>query len=371
LRLGIFVVMAGRQAGGPETYEVSLVRSLAALDRRNEYHVFCLSRAAVDAFHLTQENLRFHVLRPAIRWISIPSGLPLGVLGNRIDLLHATFVPPPVSPTDYVFTMHCLSSVVHPEFYRPTIRWRLNQLIGRGLKKAKLVLCVSKDSRDQVAERFKVPEERLAVVHNGVSDRFRPVPRAEAQELVGRIYGVPGPYLLYVGRLEPRKNIGRLLAAFHRFRLHSKTDLKLVLAGRRTEMSCGLDETIERLNLKDSLVELGYVDEEHLPALYSAAELFLFPTLWEGFGIPVLEAMACGTPVVTSNRSSLPEVAGDAAVLADPYSVEELADCIDRVCGDSALRAELRRKGLERAKLFSWQRTAQETLAAYQRAQAS
>jgi glycosyltransferase involved in cell wall biosynthesis len=168
--------------------------------------------------------------------------------------------------------------------------------------------------------------------------------------------------------LVARKNIIRMLEAFHHFRHEVKSEIKLVLAGTKSWTSEGIDETIERLKLKDHVIELGYVNNHDLPVLYSGAEMFVFPSLWEGFGIPVIEAMACSTPVLTSNNSALPEVAGGAAVLIDPYSVEDIASGMYKLFSDATLRQSLRAKGLERAKFFTWRRTAQQTLEAYKRA---
>jgi glycosyltransferase involved in cell wall biosynthesis len=368
MRIGIFVVMAGRQAGGPETYEHNLVRALAALDSHNEYHIFCLDRTAADSFRLAQENVAYHVLWPTTRWISIPAALPMALLRSKVELLHVTFTPPPFSPTNYVFTMHCFSTFAHPEFYAPAILWRLNKLILKGLKKARLVLCVSENVRDLVADKFKVPSERLAVVYNGVGDNFRPVASKHARYVLRHVHGIHHPYILNVGRLEARKNIVRLLEAFSQFQHEIEPDMKLVLVGRRAWASAGIDAAIDRLKLKDHVIEIGYVNHQDLPVLYSGAAMFVFPSLWEGFGIPVLEAMACGTPVITSNVSCLPEVAGDAAVLVDPYSVPELTDSMYKVFADAALREALCARGLARATLFTWQRTAQQTLAAYNKA---
>jgi len=365
VRFGIFVAMAGRQAGGPETYEHRLVRSLAALDRDNEYHVFCHSRAAADSFRLVQDKVHYHVLRPRVRWLSTLTSLPLKMHAAGVDLLHATFVPPPFSPAPYVFTMHCFSNFVHPEFYHPLVRWRLNGLIRRGLERARVILCVSRNVRDLVAETFKSSEGRLAVVYNGVGEDFQPIEPALARRTLADNYGIVEPYALFVGQLKARKNIARILEAFARFRLESRSELRLVLAGRRDWSSAGMDEVIDRWKLRGQVIELGHLAHPDLAVLYSGARMLVFPSLWEGFGIPVIEAMACGTPVITSNNSCLPEIAGDAALLVDPYSVEAIAEAIYRLDTDAALRQTLREKGLQRARAFSWRRTAEQTLAAY------
>jgi len=357
--------MAGRRAAGPETYEVNLVRSIAAMDRKNEYHLYCLSQEAAESFDLRQDNVSYHVLRPGVRWLSIPITLPIELYAHKVDLFHATFIPPPLSPVNYVLTLHDLTTFQNPEYYHPLIRWRLNRAISRGLQKARKIVCVSACVRDMVSEAFGVSMDRLSVVHHGVSDAFHPVPVNEARDLLQRDYGIRGRYLLFVGQMKARKNILRILEAFSQFRNETRSDTNLVLVGRRGHTSDGIAATITRLRLEKSVIELGHVKDEHLPSLYSAAEMLVFPSLFEGFGFPVIEAMACNTPVITSNVSALPEVAGGSAVLVDPLSVDDIASAIYRLHSDHRLRESLQQKGLARAKHFSWARTAQETIAAY------
>lgn len=368
MRVGVFVAMAGRQAAGPETYEVSLVRALAELDRSNEYHIFCLSHEARSAFAIEQHNFRFHVLWPPTRWVSVPLTLPLAMKASGIDVLHATFIPPPLSPIRYVFTMHDLTMFHNPEFYNPMIRWRLTRTIAKGLHQSRVVLCVSECVRQIGIRDFGLEPQRLAVVHHGVDPTFYPRSSAEARRLLALEYKITRPYALFVGQMKSRKNIMRILQAFARVRAGGDSELCLVLAGRRGHTSGDIDEAISRLGLAGHVLEPGHVRQEHVPALYSAAEMLVFPSLFEGFGFPVLEAMACGTPVVTSNVSALPEVAGDAALLVDPRSAEEIADAMARLRSDSELRLSLRARGLARAKEFSWKRAAQQTCLAYQRA---
>jgi glycosyltransferase involved in cell wall biosynthesis len=357
--------MAGRRAAGPETYEVNLVRALAAMDRKNEYHVFCLTRMAADSFDLQQDNVKYHVLRPGIRWISIPVTLPVELWAKQVEIFHATFIPPPIAPVGYVLTLHDLTTFQNPEYYHPLIRWRLNRAISSGLKKARKIVCVSACVRDMVSEAFQVSPDRLAVVHHGVSEEFCPIPLDRARETLRREYKISGPYLLFVGQMKARKNIIRILEAFSQFRNETRSDVRLALVGRRGHTSEGIDETIVRLRLQSSVVELGHVKLEHLPSLYSAAEMLVFPSLFEGFGFPVVEAMACNTAVVTSKTSAMPEVAGGSAMLVDPLSVEEIAGAIYKLYTDNQFRQGLQAKGLVRAKHFSWARAAQETIAAY------
>lgn len=204
------------------------------------------------------------------------------------------------------------------------------------------------------------------IVLEAADHRFRPISAAESEPTL-RQYGIERPYILYVGALESRKNLPRLLAAYARLREWSER-WRLVIVGARKWKSSPIFDTVQQLGLEPHVTFTGYVADEHLPALYSGADLFAFPSLYEGFGLPVLEAMACGTPVVTSNTSSLPEVAGDAAILVDPRDVEQIANAMWLVLSQPDLAAALREKGLARAAQFTWERTARETIEVYKQA---
>ena len=366
MRIGVLVLMAGRTAGGPETYEVELLRALAQIDHRNEYVVYCTGPEAPKAIGVRQENVRYHVLRPAARAVSLSVTLPARLIADGIDFLHSTFTPPPLAVRREVLTLHCLSSFVHPEFYSRLIAWRLNGLLRLGLRRAERVLCVSQETADHVHEQFGVARDRLAITYNGVSPRFQPVPPDLARRRVDEALNVADPYALFVGKLEPRKNVTRLLEAFARFRAETGSDTKLLLAGNRTGTTPAIERQIAALGIRTAVVLPGYVPDDLLTSLYSGARMFLLPSLWEGFGIPIVEAMACGTPVLTSNVTCLPEIAADAAVIVDPASIAGIAEGIARLDGSATLRDTLRERGFRRAALFTWERSARATLAAYQ-----
>ncbi len=357
--------MAGREAGGPETYEHGLVRSLAEIDKKNEYHLFCLQDHAAQSFGIVQDNVTYHVLHPNFRWISIPFGLPLAMMRSGVDILHATFVPPPYCPREYLFTVHGFDMFAHPEFYPKVVRWRLNRLIRTGLQNAKVMLCVSQAVKNLLAEKFNISQDRLRVVHNAVGEHFRPVAPEIVRRTLVQNYGIDGPYVLYVGKLQACKNVVRILETFHRFRHEVDSNMKLVLVGKKTWTSSDIAETIDRLKLRPHVVEIGYAKNEDLPVLYSGASMFVFPSLSEGFGMPVLEALACGAPVITSNVDALPEVTGDAALHVNPYSIDDIGSAMQRVYTDPVLRESLRARGFVRAKEFTWRGAAEQTLAAY------
>ncbi len=365
MKIGMFVVMAGTNAGGPEVYEVNLLRHLALIDHENEYHIFCLSEAARNAIGVIQENFIFHVLKPANRWISIPVSLPIGLARFGVDFFHATFTPPPLASKEYLFTHHCFSTFSHPEFYDSSTLLRLNRLIKTGLEKSCACVCVSEFVMQKTLDKFELPKERFKVVYNGISNCFRPLDELLRTRVLKERYNIDFPYFLYIGKLDPRKNIGRIVEAFSIFRQETGSDWKLLLVGKRTRLMDDLDSIIRRNGLSEQVIQLGYIANEDLPALYGEARGFIFPSICEGFGIPVIEAMACGTPVITSNCSSLPEVTAGAALLVDPYDVSAIAHEMQRLYDDGSLTETLRSRGLHRAKYFSWEKTATQTLTAY------
>ena len=228
------------------------------------------------------------------------------------------------------------------------------------------VITDSDQSRKDI-EKFLLRETGVIyVIPNGASPKFRPLEQESVAAIVRDKFRIAGPYVLYLGALTQRKNVIRIIRAFDIVR-HKVAGLKLVLAGPRSWKKSPVESAIAELGLADHIHLTGPLPDEELPALYNGAALFAFPSLYEGFGLPVLEAMACGTPVVTSNTSSLPEVAGDAALLVDPYDVDQIAGAMWRILSQPELAAALRQKGLARAARFTWERTARETVAVYER----
>jgi glycosyltransferase involved in cell wall biosynthesis len=232
------------------------------------------------------------------------------------------------------------------------------------------VLTYSEHAKQEVVESLAVAEDRVSVTPLAAHEQFRPLADREQLQLVLKKYNLDRrPYLIHIGTLQPRKNLGRLVEAFGQVKQQEPgLEHRLVLVGMRGWQDESVFETVRRLRLESDVTWLDYVPFEHLPALLNGADLFVFPSLYEGFGLPPLEAMACGTPVVSSNASSLPEVVGDAGILVDPYQTEAIAEAVRRVLTDRGLREGLREKGLARAREFSWEQTARLTLAAYEKA---
>jgi glycosyltransferase involved in cell wall biosynthesis len=295
---------------------------------------------------------------------------------ERLDLYHALdnlSLPLfwPKGKTRYVLTVHDLIPLLFPQSVKRRHAYYFRLAIGRLLKLADAIIVDSAYTRDRIAERFNMFADKVSVVYPGVDTlRFRPLAdRSIAHEIRVR-YGIgEHPYFLYVGNIEPRKNLSVVISAYAEM-LKSKelkSKPRLVIAGADSGLCNDVFALPVSLGLSQSVSFIGPVSDEELPLLYAGASVFLFPSLHEGFGLPVLEAMACGTPVVTSNVTSLPEIAGDAAVVIDPANTRELIAAMMRVLTNEALAEELRQKGLARAGRFTWDETARQTLQVYKR----
>jgi glycosyltransferase involved in cell wall biosynthesis len=231
------------------------------------------------------------------------------------------------------------------------------------IKKADVIVTVSEFSKREIMNVYKVSDNRIRVIYNGVGEEY--FPRTQGIDEVKIKHGIRGKYILFVGAIEPRKNLLALIRAYNDLRQIIREEYRLVVIGVKRYGSEEILKKIEPLRLGSDIIFTGVVSREDLPLLYSGAELFVFPSIYEGFGMPVIEAMACGTPVIASNLTSIPEVAGDAALLIDPRDAGEIAEAIEAVLSDNTLKGRLSHKGKERARLFSWERNARETMALY------
>jgi glycosyltransferase involved in cell wall biosynthesis len=357
--------MLGERESGNETYAANLLRALA----REAPDADILIAAAHPA--AAREALEL----PA-RWRLIPvSGspprrlawdLPRAARREAADLLHVTYCAPPAAPCPVVDTIHDLSFLWNPAWFSPRDRLVLRAGVGFTARRAAAVITVSEFCRRDIQARLGIPPERIVVTPEAAGRAGDPAARTDDAAVV-RALGVRPPYLLAVGNLQPRKNLARLVEAYAAVRARDRLPHQLVVAGKAAWRESEIYAAVGRHALERDVLFPGYVAEGTLAALYRQADLFVFPSLFEGFGLPVLEAMACGTPVVCADRTSLPEVAGEAARLVDPEDAAALSEAIRQVLGDAALRAAMRARGLERARRFTWQRTARETLAVYRR----
>jgi len=290
---------------------------------------------------------------------------PMDALVGPAALFHATdHLLPPFRAIPSVFTLHDLIFRLYPETHMPLNRWFLTLMMPRFLRRADAVIAVSECTRRDAIRWYRVPEERLYVIPEGVDPRFRPAPPEAIAALRAR-YGLPERFILYVGTIEPRKNLPTLFAAY-RSLLARWPDLGLVVAGRVGWRTEGTFRALRALGLEGRVRFLGYVPEADLPALYSAAAVFAFPSRYEGFGLPPLEAMACGTPVVVSDVAALPEVVGEAGLRVPPDDPAAWAAALAAVLSDPSLRARLQGDGLRQAARFRWSEAARRTVAVYE-----
>jgi len=311
-----------------------------------------------------------------VRWIAsfLPTGnapgrivweqavAPFAATRAHLDVLFCPVnVVPMATPIPTVVTVHDLAFIAHPDAFHAAKRRYLTLMTRLSVHRARHVIAVSTHTRDDLVRHFHVRAERITVIPNAADARFRPADDAHAITRFKAENNLPDRFVLFVGTLEPRKNLRRLIEAFASLDAdHAET--KLVIVGASGWLTSDLAPLVWERGLSDRIDFTGYVSDDDLPRWYQAATVFCYPSLYEGFGLPVLEAMACGTPVVTSRTSSLPELVGDAAVLVDPTDVTALADALKTVFTDEARRQSMSRAGLARARAFSWERTAAATL---------
>ena len=364
MRYSLFLSNAGHDSGGPENYEVELVRALARINHEDEFHLLCLHKRARQVVGVEQENVFYHDLPPSIRPLSMTTTLPWRLSRLKPELMHSTFMPPPFTPVPHILTLVCFSMFEHPEFYPRAIRLRLQALTTLGVKSANMLLCISTMVRERFAERFKISRERMPLVPLGASTIFRPQSPQKLQEYLAG-HDIHQPYFLFCGRWEARKNLLGIIEAFAQFKHETRAPHKLVLTGKRTWIESQAEELIRKHGLVDEVRDLGKVPVAELPLLYGGAEALVYASFYESFGMPIIEAMASGTPVITSNTSAMPETAGGAAILVDPHRSPSIAEGMHQIASNEALRASLRDRGLAHAAAFTWDATARATLAAY------
>lgn len=373
LQIGIDYTAAMHQSAGIGRYTRELVRALAGQSNgagEIQYRLFIA------------DGTQFEPVSPGSNFSWCPAGLserwlarlwyrlhlPLWVeyWTGSLDLFHATdFFLPPVKPgTRTILTVHDLSFIREPEIVMPGMSRHLNTWVPRSVARADHVIAVSEATRRDLIELYDTPPEKISVLYHGVTGEFRPVEDRAQLAAVRQKYGLgEQPFVLSLGTMQPRKNYRRLIRAFARL----KPPLSLVIVGGKGWAYEEVFAEVDQLGLTGRVYFPGFVANAELPALYSAAALFVYPSLYEGFGLPVLEAMACGTPVVAANRSALPEVVGEAGLLVDPLDVQALAAAMAQVLAGSELRRRLSQAGLAQAAQFSWEESVAGLLALYRK----
>lgn len=369
MKIGIITDFVDGNLGGIGTYTHNLVQQLNEIDEFNKYYLIHGESKDIQIYKTNEEILvKKYSFSKGSRSIWRYFSTPLKLKSmNQLDIVHDTYEIGPLSfkmPFKRIITVHDLSPFLFPNTFSYSTVLLHKILFSKTLRSVDKIITVSESSKYDLVTHFSVPEDKIKVIFNGVDTRFKPLNKDNVNELL-KMYNINFPFILYVGTLEPRKNIPILLKAYYQLKKRN-INHKLVIAGKKGWKYQEIFETIDKLNLKDDIIFTGYVPENDLPALYNAADLFVYPSIYEGFGLPPLEAMACGTPVITSNTSSLPEVVGNAGIMVDPLDINELAYSMHEVLTNSTLKIDLSKKGLERAKMFSWEKCARETLEVYE-----
>lgn len=378
MRIGIDARTLSGRYTGDRTYWRGLIAGLAEIDEENEYVLY--TRLPLDGEPLaTGPNFRWRELpRPANDALWVLRGWPRALAQDGIDVAHTQYnIPLLGSPCPVVATIHDITFALFPNLFLPRDRWILNTFVPRSLRRAARIIAVSECTRRDILRRYKalVPPDKVTTILEAADKRFRPPPNGQesAWAAVNTRFGLGDrPYILSVGVLQPRKNLGVLLDAFALVKLGPVAPPhKLVIVGKRGWLGNDLDRQVTALPpaVSDDIVWAGYVPDDDLPALYGGADALCYPSRYEGFGLPPLEAMACGCPVLCSRTSSLPEVVGDAGVLLPPDDSAAWAHALEKLLTQPGVRARWRERGPERAALFSWAETARQTLKVYEECQ--
>ena len=370
MRIAIDAHSVGTGLGGNESYATNLVEALAEIDSVNHYTLYVTRREALERFNNRWPNFAVRATLPHTPLIRIPITLSVELRKNPVDVLHVQFTAPPFLPCPVVATIHDLSFEHLPKTFKLRSALQLRLTVRHTARRAAHIITLSEYSRRDIMETYGIAPERISVTPASAPTWFAPVTEEKELARVRDLYGIEGDYILAVGSIQPRKNLRRLIAAYSSLRRAQPGGKlpQLVLVGKCAWLYDETLRTIKELEVSNSVILTGYVPEDHLPGLYSGALFFVYPSYFEGFGLPPLEAMKCGAAVIVGNKTSLPEIVGDAGVLVDPFDVNDIACAMARLMGDSSLRLQLRAKGLERAKLFDWRETARRTLAVYKKA---
>lgn len=374
MRITVDISPAVHHRAGIGRYAQELLTALVLLDHENEYRTF-YNAQRTERPDPPLDCLQSRLVRSGDKvW---RSGVALATLGGvgldryfpPCDVFHATdYVLPPLRRAASVLTVYDLTFLTFKEYHLPMNRLFLRFMLPRFLQMSDAVIAISEATRKDLMRLMATPSEKIKVIHLGVSKTFRPVSDPTQLATVRQKYHLPGQFILALGTIEPRKNLVRVLDAYRSLLARKVEVPDLVIAGRRGWLHEAVFDRWREWGLETRVHFSEWIDENDLPYVLSAATLLVYPALSEGFGLPPLEAMACGVPVISSNAASLPEVVGDAGIQVDPLDIGAIAEAIERVTSDTGLRADLRQRGISRARQFSWESTARRTLAVYEQA---
>ena len=375
MRIGIDITSAVTQSAGIGRYTRELIRALLARDTSHTYSLFYASEKQVEPIGPLPPNARvrrlpFHDKWLARIWHRFQIPIPVEWITGRVDLFHSPdfTLPPTLFRIPTLLTVHDLSFIRDPDSAVPSLRQFLNRAVRRSVARARHVLADSQATKDDLIELFDTPPDKIDVLLSGVAARFTPVRDPAALAAVRAKHDIgDDPFVLALGTLQPRKNYTRLIQAFGKVASQPGQSANLIIAGGRGWLFDSIFAEVTRLGLERRVRFIGFVDDADLPALYSAATVFAYPSLYEGFGLPALEAMACGTPVIGSNVSSIPEVIGAAGLLVNPFDVDAIAAGLIGLLTDASAREAYRDAGVQRAAQFTWDSAARQLHSIYHR----
>lgn len=352
---------------GTGEYAFELLRQFAKI-KNHDFKVY-LKQSPIDDLPKETANFKYKVIGPRNFWTQL--ALPVSLtLGQKPDVFFSmAHYGPRFSPVPYVVTIHDLSYLHFPNLFKKNDLYQLTAWSRYSILNSAAVITPSTSTKDDILKNYKVKTSKITVTYEGYdSSRFKPQSKKQIDDIKKK-YKIKGDYIIFVGTLQPRKNIERLIEAFHILsKKHKDLTTNLVVVGKLGWLYGSIFEKVKTLGIQKNVVFTDFVPDSDLPALISGAKVYVNPSLWEGFGIPVIEAQACKVPVVVSNTSSLPEIVGTSAVQVDPESVESLSKGIEKVLGSDQTRSDLIKKGLENIKRFSWRSCAEQTLAVLQKA---
>lgn len=365
MRFAVDAHAIGRNLTGNEVYVRSLLRSFAELDRESDFYAYV---SEPDADHWIPE--RFHIRQVSANpYFRLGWGISRHLRADNANLLHVQYTAPLFSSVPTVVTVHDVSFIEHPEYFTATRRPQLRLTVARSVAAATKIITVSEFSRDAILRAYDIPADRVHAIPNAASPDFRPVNRDKARTAAGKILNFEAPFIFSVGDLQPRKNHIGLIAAFSKLITANPTlGHHLVLTGKQTWFTPRVIEAARASGFAERIHFTGFVPDHQLLQLYNACDCFVFPSFYEGFGLPILEAMACGRAVICSNTSAMPEVADGAGLLFNPDQTEDMTRALRDVLIDHELRARMERLGIQRAATFSWNRSARATLEVYHEA---
>ncbi len=371
--IGIDYTSAHEQSAGIGRLVRDLISALVDADRHTRYKLFVAGATKSQLLSPLGDNFRWKPTRVTPHWFArlwyktrVP--LPVEAFIGPVDLYHATdFTLPPTLPgTKTILTVHDLSYVRTPDVFPPVLKAYLDRAVPWSVKRADHIIADSQATKDDLTDTYGTPPDKITVLLSGVNPLLKPVANEEVIAGVLEHYDIPPdvPYLFCIGTVQPRKNYARVMEALAALG-PAYSDLHLIIAGGTGWLENPIFDKVEELNLAERVHFTGYVQDQEVPALYSGALCTVFTSLYEGFGFPVLESMACGTPVITSNVSSLPEVAGNAAIMVDPYDVEAIANALQQVLNDKGRQEQMVQAGFEQVKHFTWGKSARRLLQIY------